>query len=104
MKFLKKGLLLTLSILPLMASAETYTKLGTITRMTVGKDSARVRMDNITQEEGCHKYDWYILSFIDGGSAEMYSMLLATKATGQKVSFQLKGCKHDYPKITHVYN
>lgn len=104
MNFLKKSLLFVLAIMPISVQAATYTQQGTITRMTVGKDYARVKMSNITKEENCSKHDWYIISFTDGGSTEMYSMLLTAKATNQKVSFQLTGCKFDYPKITHIYN
>lgn len=104
MNFLYKNLLVGIALFPIVTSAVTYTQQGFITKMTVGKDFARVKMNNITQEENCPKYDWYIISFTDGGSTEMYSMLLTAKATNQKVNFQLTGCKFDYPRITHIYN
>ncbi|WP_045859828.1 hypothetical protein [Teredinibacter purpureus] len=86
------------------AQAASYTAPSVITNMTVGRDFARVKTQNISSAEGCSKSEWYILDFNGVGTPEMYSMLLAAKASSQKVHFQLIGCHLDYPKVTHVYN
>jgi len=82
----------------------SYSAPSLITNMTVGKDFARVKTQNISAAESCAKSSWYILDFNTNASAEMYAMLLAAKASGQKVHFQLIGCYLDYPKVSHVYN
>lgn len=81
----------------------SYTAPDVITNMTVGKDFVRVKTASITAVEGCTKAEWYILPYGEG-SAEIYSMLLAAKASAQKVHFQLIGCHLDYPRIIHIYN
>lgn len=85
-------------------NADSYTTPGLITNMSVGKNFARVKTENISAAESCTKSEWYVLDFTTTGTPEMYSMLLASKASGQKVHFQLIGCHLDYPKIAHVYN
>ncbi|WP_218419947.1 hypothetical protein [Alteromonas lipotrueae] len=85
-------------------NATSYSSAGAIDKMTTGKDFARVRLDAMESYEECEKQDWYILEFGSSARLPMYSMLLAAKASKQKVSFQLQGCKHGYAVITHVYN
>ena len=82
----------------------SYSEAHTISQMTVGKEFARVKMSNMIAYEGCSRSDYYILSFADSGSSEMYSMLLAAKLSGEKLKFQLIGCKSNFAEITHIYN
>ena len=86
------------------AQATSYSTSSKIVKMTSGKDFARVRTEVMAAYEQCEKQDWYILEFGDRATLPMYSMLLAAKASQQKISFQLQGCKHGYAVITHVYS
>lgn len=86
------------------AWAATYTDPDLITNMSVGLDHARVKTATMVQAEGCSNAAWYILDFTSTANPEMYAMLLAAKASGQKVHFQLSGCRDGYAKVTHVYN
>ncbi|WP_195742872.1 hypothetical protein [Shewanella woodyi] len=72
--------------------------------MTIGDSFSRVKQVNMPSEELCGRNDWYILDIQLDKNKAMFSALLAAKASGQKVHFQLTGCWQNYPKITHVYN
>lgn len=99
-----RNLIIGLGLISPLSYAASYTAPSLVTNMSVGKDMARVKTANISASEGCAKSEWYILDFNTNASAEMYSMLLAAKASRQKVHFQLIGCHMDYPKVSHVYN
>ncbi|WP_218417930.1 hypothetical protein [Alteromonas lipotrueae] len=104
MKIINKILFAILFFFSNSTISDSYTKQGLVVKMTVGTSFARVRFDEMENYEECEKSDWYILEFNERQVLPMYSMLLTAKASGQNISFQLKGCKHGYAVINHVYN
>ena len=79
----------------------TYSNVSTVKGMTVGDTGVRVQLESMKPAEQCSTTNFY---FVDTSiSKDMYSALLAAKASGQKVSFQLIGCHNNIPKVTQVY-
>lgn len=85
------------------AFSESYSNYGVITELSVGVGWARVKTEGMLEFEGCIKQTWYALSLSSGEGKEMFAAILAAKASGQRVRFQLTNCFSDYPSITHIY-
>ncbi len=102
-----KNLICLFSILISVSSfGVSFSTNGQITDMTIGKTYVRVKDSNMALYEGCSSSEWYKLEKSeDSGYSEMFSTLLAAKASNSNVHVQLIGCSSEgYAKISHVYN
>lgn len=100
MKFIKIGVV-SIFLLFSNANAESYSNVSTVKGMTVGVGFARIQLVSMKAAENCLNSNYYWLDTSQG--KEMFSALLAAKASGSELSLQLVGCQGDMPKITHVY-
>lgn len=82
-------------------NGESYSDASTVKGITVDEGYARIKLDNMKPAEGCEKEGYYYLD--TSLYKEGFSVILAAKAAGQKLSFQLVGCHGDMAKISHVY-
>ena len=100
---MKNLCLLTLTLFAANVQAETYSEVSTVKGITIGTTTAaRVVLDSMKPgvESQCSDQKYYSL---DLSNKEMFSGILAAKASGAKLSFQLNGCENNRPKIVHVY-
>ncbi|NMH63824.1 hypothetical protein [Shewanella salipaludis] len=81
--------------------SESYSNVSIVKGLTIGATHARVQLESMKLAEGCSNIKFYFLDIQN--NKEMFSSILAAKASGQKVSFQLLGCENDTAKISHVY-
>jgi hypothetical protein len=98
---MKYILALSLTLACNFAYSESYSNVSTVKGLTIGAISARVQLDSMKLAEGCSNEKFYLLD--SENNKAMFSSILAAKASGQKVSFQLIGCENDTAKISHVY-
>lgn len=99
--YLSFFLLLVSLLFPLVGFTESYSPISTVKGLTIGQGYVRVKLVDMEPAEDCSKTDYYLLD--TSVQKDGFSAVLAAKASGQKLSFQLKGCHGDMPKISHIY-
>lgn len=98
---MKYALILFFSIQSSFVFSESYSEVSTVKGLTVGNSYARVQLSTMKETESCTNSKFYYLD--NSESKDMFSTLLAAKASGQLVSLQLVGCANNMAQISHVY-